>query len=134
MPKHVEGRKSITVRFADEEYEQLKLLSAKTHKSMAAIVREYTLQGLCGEVTESNIEFLAPIIREQTKCVIEPMMERMLSLQAKTCIQSSTAAYLAADAILKFVPAAQRTEVTESYEAARKKAVRYLKEKADISE
>lgn len=134
MPKHVDGRKSITVIYPDKEYEQLKILSAKTHKSMAAIVREYTLQGLCGEVTENNIEFLAPIIREQTKSVIEPMMERMLSLQAKTCIQSSTAAYLTADAILKFVPPAQRVEVKESYEAARKQAVIYLREKTDIRE
>ena len=134
MPKHVNGRKSITVLFTDKEYEQLKLLSAKTHKSMASIAREYTLQGLCGEVTENNIEFLAPIIREQTKSVIEPLMERMISLQAKTCIQAGTAAYLSAEAILKFVPPAQRAEVKEEYEAARKKAVIYMKEKTDTSE
>lgn len=133
MPKHVEGRKSITVRFLDEEYEQLKSLAAKKHTSMAAIAREYTLKGLCGEVTEDNIEFLAPIIREQIKSVLEPMMERMISLQAKTCIQASTAAYLSADAILKFVPVSQREEVRESYDTARKQALVYLKEKTNLN-
>ena len=47
----------------------------------------------------------------------------MIGLEAKSCIQSGTAAYLCAEAILKFVPPAQRAEVHESYDAARKKAV-----------
>lgn len=131
MPKAVSGRNPVTVIFTEEEYNQLKTLSAKTHKSMSAIVRDFTSKGLCGEVTENNIEFIAPIIREQARSVIEPMMERMISLTAKTCLQASTATYLSADAIYKFVPPAQRTEVKESYDAARKKAVTYMKSKTE---
>ena len=62
-------------------------------------------------------------IREQLTSILSPMMERMIGLEAKSCIQSGTAAYLCAEAILKFVPPAQRAEVHESYDAARKKAV-----------
>lgn len=134
MPKHVEGRRSITVRFTDEEYAQLKNVAAKTHQSMAAIAREYTLKGLCGEVTQDNIEFLVPIIREQVKSILEPMMERQISLTAKTCVQAGIAAYLSADAILKFVPPAQREEVADSYEAARKKSIQYLKGKVSLED
>lgn len=134
MPRAISGRNPVTVIFTEEEYNQLKRLSAKMHTSMSAIVRNFTLQGLCGEVTENNMEFIAPIIREQTRSVIEPMMERMISLTAKTCLQSSIASYLSADAIYKFVPPAQRTEVKESYEAARKKSVMYMKSKINYED
>lgn len=134
MPKYVQGRKSITVRFTDKEYDQLKTLSSKNHKSMSEIAREYTVKGLCGAVTEDNIDFLAPIIREQLQSVLDPKMERMIALQAKTCMQASVAAYLSADAILKFVPPSQRVEVKESYEAAQKKAIIYIKSKTDMNE
>lgn len=134
MPRSTPGRKSITSIFTEEEYEQIKILAAKKHTSMNNIVRDFVAQGLNGEVTENNIDYIAPIIREQLKSIIEPMMERMISLSAKGCIQSGTAAYLAADAILKFVPPAQREEVEICYEAARKKAVHYMKSKVNTEE
>lgn len=134
MPIKKSGRKTITVILTEDEYNQLKALSAKTHKSMSATARDFIIRGLNGEVTENNIEFLAPIIREQTKNVIEPMMERMISLAAKTCMQASIAAYLSADAILKFVPPAQRTSVEESYAAARKQAIVFTKSKVNMDE
>ena len=101
---------------------------------MSCIVRDFVTQGLNGQVTEDNIDFLAPIIRNQIKSVLEPMMERMIALEAKSCIQSGTAAYLSADAIYKFVPAEQREEVAESYEQAKKKAVLFMKGKVSIEE
>lgn len=134
MPRKVEGRKYITVEFTEEEYEQIKILAAKSNTSMNNVIRNFTAAGLNGTVTENNIDVLAPIIREQLKSVVEPMIERTISLNAKTCIQAGTAAYLCADTILKFVPPVQRTEVQESYEAARKKAVAFLKGKVDLSE
>ena len=134
MPKSVPGRKTLSVLLTDEEYEQVKLLAAKSNKSMSELARMYVNKGLCGEVTENNIEFLAPIIREQLQSILEPKMERMIALQVKTCIQASTASYLAADAILKFVPAGQRTEVKESYDAAKKQALLFVKSKTDLNE
>ena len=61
-------------------------------------------------------------------------MERQISLTAKTCVQAGTAAYLSADAILKFVPPAQREEVADSYEVARKKALQYMKGKVILDD
>lgn len=129
MPKRVEGRHTVTIRLADVEYENLKNVAAKTHQSMGAIARDYTIKGLSGEITQDNIEFLLPIIREQIRNIMEPLMERQIALTAKTCVQASTAAYLCADSILKFVPKEQRDEVRDSYEKARKKAVEYVKSK-----
>lgn len=134
MPKPKPGRHPVTVLLPDEEYEQLKLLSSMKHSSMSEEGRNFIIQGLNGQVTQNNLEFLAPVIREQLRTIIEPLMERQISLTAKTCVQAGTAAYLSADAILKFVPPAQREDVSDSYAAARKKAVQYLKGKVSIDE
>lgn len=129
MPKNVPGRKVLSVLLTDEEYEQVKILSSKMNTSMASIGRDFIIKGLSGEVTQNNMEFIVPIIREQVRNVIEPMMERQIALTAKTCVQAGTATYLCADAILKFVPKEQREEVRDSYEKARKQAVAYVKAK-----
>lgn len=134
VPRKVNGRKSITAEFTEEEYNQIKILAAKSDKSMNAVVREFVRQGLNGTVAENNLEVIVPVIREQVQSVMQPMMERMISLTAKTCVQAGTAAYLSADAILKFVPPTQREEVQDSYETARKKSVQYMKSKVNTEE
>lgn len=126
-----EDRKRISPTFDADTYDKIKAIAHKEGKDMSEVVRDWAIQGLNGTLVESNLEVLAPIIRDQLKVVLEPMLERIISLEAKTCIQSGTAAYLAADAILKFVPPAQRSEVQDSYEAARKKAVTYMKAKVN---
>ncbi len=92
MPRKKDGRKVISVILTDKEYEQIKLLAAKKHVSMAEIERQFTLQGLNGTLTQDNIEYIVPIIREQLTSILSPMMERMIGLEAKSCIQSGTAA------------------------------------------
>ena len=62
MPRKVPGRKSITVEFTEEEYEQIKILAAKSDKSMNAVVREFARQGLNGSVTENNLEVIVPVV------------------------------------------------------------------------
>lgn len=124
-----DDRKRINVSFDMETYDAIRVIAHKENRNMSDVVREWTIKGLNGDVTEKNMEVIAPIIRGQVREVMEPMMERMLSLSAKTCIQSGTAAYLSADAILKFVPKEQREEVRDSYEKARKHAVEYMRSK-----
>ena len=101
---------------------------------MGAIGRDYIIQGLNGNLTQDNLEFIAPIIREQLRSVLAPFVERLAKLTSKTCVQAGTAAYLSAEAILRFVPSELQLDVEEAYEAARKKAVRYLQGKADLTE
>lgn len=134
MPRRVPGRKSITAEFTEEEYNQIKILAAKSDRSMNAVVREFVKQGLNGNVTENNLEVITPVIREQVQAVMEPMMQRMIKLTAKTCIQAGTASYLCAESLVKFVPVEQRLEVKEAYDAARKKAVAYMKSPVNMEE
>lgn len=117
----------INVSFEAEAYEQIQLLAAKQHTSMSEVVRNWALQGLSGDLNADNIGLITNIIRTQLQDVMRPSFERLASLNAKTCVQSGTAAYLSAEAILKFVPAHRQQEVEESYELARKKAIAYLK-------
>lgn len=131
MPRYKEDRHVLNVLFTEEEYYNLKRYAAQTNQPMSSIAREFICQGLKGNLTEDNIDFLLPIIREQVKSVITPMIERLATMTAKTCVQSGAAAYLSAEALSSFVPIERQKEFIESYDAARKKAVQYLKRGSD---
>lgn len=122
----------ISVTLDRDSYDKVKIIAHKQNRDMSDLIREWTIQGMNGELTEKNLEIIVPVIREQIKNVIEPMLERSISLTAKTCIQAGTAAYLSADSILKFVPKEQREDVRESYEKARKQAIEYTRAKVKL--
>lgn len=125
----------IYVTFDDETYKQIELIADKRHCSMSAVCRLFIQDGLNGDLTKSNIDFVSSIIREQLKIVLRPSVERLAALSAKTCMQASTSAYLNAEAIAKFVPVELQMDVQNSYNAARKKAVKYIKQRPeDIDE
>lgn len=127
MPRYSDERHALQVLFTKEEYENLKRYAALSDKSMSTVVREFTEKGLTGTLTENNIDFLTPIIREQLKSIMDAKVERLASLMAKTCIQAGAAAYLSAEALSSFVPSQYQRNFADAYEAARKKAVQYLK-------
>jgi hypothetical protein len=133
-PKRKYTSPRINVAFEPEIYEQIEKLAAKQHKSMSEVVRNWSHQGLAGEINRENIGIITDIIRTQLEDVLRPHYNRLASLNAKTCIQSGTAAYLAAEAILKFVPAARQQEIGESFELARKKSIAYMKGKVNEDE
>lgn len=127
MPRHSDKRQVLQILFTKEEYENLKKYAALSDTSMSNAVREFTRRGLAGELTEKNIDFLTPIIREQLKSILDVKIERLAAMTAKTCIQAGTAAYLSAEALNSFVPIQHQREFIDSYDAARKKAIQYLK-------
>lgn len=127
MPRYKENRHPLQVLFTVEEFENLQRYAAKSNKSMSEVAREFVSQGLTGNLTQDNVDFLTPLIREQLKSVLTPMLERVSSLQAKACIQAGAAAYLSAEALASFVPISQQKDFLEAYEAARKKAVQYMR-------
>lgn len=134
MPRIVPGRKSITTIFTEVEYENVKILAAKNNTSMNEIVREFVISGLNGTLSQQNIDFLVPIIREQLSSILDPAINRLTSLSAKTCVQAGAAAYLSAEALNSFVPPDKSQDFVEAYESARKKSVAYLRGNADLSD
>lgn len=127
MPRRKENRHAVQVLFTTEEYENLKRYAALRNTSMSSCVREFSTQGLRGELTQENIDFLTPIIRSQLKSVVDIQADRIAALVVKTCIQAGAAAYLSAEALNSFVPEPYRKSFLEAYEAARKKALKYMK-------
>lgn len=120
-------RERITITLDKATYTQIKNIADKNHTSISEAVRRYLDAGLNGSLSESNIDYISNIIREQLRIVMQPSIERLAALSAKTCIQASTAAYLTAETIARFVPVELQEDVQQVYEDARKKGVRYTK-------
>lgn len=117
----------VYVTFDETEYEQIQNISHQTGDSMSDIVRSWAVQGLNGELNVKNINMITKIIRAELEGLLNVHTNRLAAISSKTCIQAGTAAYLSAEAILKFVPPAEQMNVEISYEQARKKAVAFLK-------
>ena len=134
MPRRKDNLHPIQVLFTEDEYEDLKRYAALERKSMSTVIREFSSKGIRGELTEENIDFLTPIIRTQLKSIMDVQFERMATMVAKTCIQAGTAAYLSAEALNSFVPVQHQRAFMDAYEAARKKAVGYMKVSSNLQD
>lgn len=125
-------RPRVYVTLTPAVHKQIKDMARKSHRSTSDIMRELVEKGLDLEVTQQNLDYMSIFLREQLGDVMRPYMDRIISLQSKTCIQAGAAAYLSAETIRKFVPSEEQMEVLEAYEAARKKAVEYTRRKIDM--
>lgn len=131
MARKKENRKVLSILVTDEEYENVQKLAAKRNISMSQLGRDFINQGMNGQLTESNIEFLAPLLRNIIRDVSAPQVERLAKMISKTCIISATATYLTADAVYKWVPPEQRQEVNKSFDRAFQQGVLYNKNKVN---
>ena len=120
-------RERVTVTLDRVTPNQLKNIADKNHISISEVMRRYVEAGLNGNLAEENINYISTIIREQLRIVMQPSIERLAALSAKTCIQASAAAYLTAETIARFVPVELQEDVASVYEDARKKGVKYTK-------
>lgn len=114
----------------EECYIELEKLAAKRGCTIQDIIRESINKNLSNNYAVDNIDLITNIIREQLTMIINPAVNRLAALSSKTCVQSATAAYLTAETINKFVPEKYQEEYLDVYEAARKKAVSYTKQKS----
>lgn len=126
--------KRINVTFEVSDYEQIRNLAHKEGRTMSEIVREAAIDNLTVRINAENIDMITQIIREQLRAVLKPDIERLAALSAKTCVQSSTAAYLTAETISKFVPLQEQENFRDCYDKARKKGVEYTRRKLDHEE
>lgn len=127
-------RERVTVTLDRVTHNQLKNIADKNHISISEVMRRYVEAGLNGNLAEENINYISTIIREQLRIVMQPSIERLAALSAKTCIQASAAAYLTAETIARFVPVELQEDVASVYEDARKKGVRYTKSRVSDEE
>lgn len=125
-------RYSITL--TPDMYQQLKNIAAKKNCSVGEVCRTFIQEGLNGNLSQANIDFILPLMRSEIKNVLQPGIERLAALSAKSCMQSGTAAYLCAETLANYVPLSQQREFEEAYNAARKKAAKDIKRNIDSDE
>lgn len=124
----------LTVTLDDENYLQIQNIAHKQGKSMSEILRTAAMESLTVSINVENIDMITDIIRTQLRDILQPSVERLATLSAKTCVQAAAAAYLAAEAIGKFVPPAQQEDVVEAYNQARRKGVEYTRRKSETND
>lgn len=124
-------RHRISVTFDDDTYKQIKNIADRNGVSIAEVVRKNNEEILSGQLSKDNINWISRIIRQELKSILERYFERIIALQAKTCIQAGAAAYLSAEALASFVPDSLQKDFLDAYEAARKKAIKYTRDHSD---
>ena len=130
MPKKkIETRKRVNLTLELSTYNELEKLAAARQITIPDLIREHIDQGMTINYEIENLDFITGIIREQLSAILIPTMNRIAALQSKTCIQAATSAYLNAEVINKFVPEKYQEEYLDVYEAARKKAIAYTRNK-----
>lgn len=117
----------LTITVEPETYKQITNMAHTEHKDISKIGRALLEDALNTKVCQENIDFLSHIIRDQLAATMDLYMERDLRLLSKTCMQASTAAYLCAETLNRFVPEGKRMDYATAYEKAQKKALLYLK-------
>jgi len=128
--KKVKDRKRINLTLEMNTFKEVEKLASKRGDSAQDVMREFISQGLCNNYCVENIDLIMDIMRTQLISIIDPAVNRMAALSSKAAVQSATAAYLTAETIAKFVPVERQEEFLDTYEAARKKGVAYVKGKS----
>ncbi len=123
------GRHRINVTFDNETFEKIQLISMKMNISMSELIRLWSMEALSGELGRENLDVITKIIREQIGSILQPGIERLAALGAKTCTMAATSTYLTAETISSFVPEHKQRDVEEVYNKARVKGVMYTKQK-----
>lgn len=112
-------------------YDLINLIAAKKKCSNSEILRELVNNSLQVNALNANMDLIAEIVRNEILTALKPSVERLASLEAKTCMASATAMYLSAEALEKFVAPTDRVQMQEAYSMARKKAASYTRGKED---
>lgn len=115
----------INVTLDEDTYMQIKAIADKNDISLSEVVRQWTYEGLNGQVSADNLNLITRIIREQLSSILNPKIERLAALSAKTCTISATATFLTAETINKFVPPGKTEDMKTVYEKAKQKGILY---------
>lgn len=119
----------VNVTFSEKDFEELNKLEKMTGKKKSEIVREFYFKGLQIDGANEGLGIIAEVIHEQLKSILDPQVERLASISAKSAITSATSMYLNAQALVDFVPKEKQKEFVEVYEKARLKGIAYVKKR-----
>ena len=123
--------KRFMVSVDDKTYETIQNIVDATGDSQSEVVRKLIEKGLAKEWADSNTDLLSQIIRQQLEVVMKPHVERLAALSSKGGHMAATATFLNVQALMDLVPTDRKKDVRTMYDSARKKAVEYMKTKAE---
>jgi len=123
-----ERTEQVTVKFRKRDYESLKLLSAKTHKPMAELIRNYVDRGMNTDKTKNDIDFIRTQIREELRYVMDGYMNRLIKLLIKIGTMAVSMCYFTSKLLFityrsKFK---DKADYDEMFTDAKKKAAAFL--------
>lgn len=120
----------VKVTFNDDDFKELLELESKTGKKKAEIVREFYFKGKQLIAANESIDLITEILDERLRAILNPQVERIVSIAVKGAIMSSTSTFLNAQALVDFVPNDKKRDFSEAYNKARLKGIAYVKNKS----
>lgn len=126
--------KRISVTITDEQEKNITNIAKARECSKADVIREIIDRGLSAELNEENIKFVSEILEKKMEQILEPHIERLVSISEKGAIMSSTSTFLNAQALADFVAPDKRRDLKVTYDKARLKGVAYVKGRVSDTE
>ena len=121
----------VTFRLPNHTYKELEAIAKNRDESLAFIIRAYVSKGMAKDYTDDSKDTITSIVRTTIKAELKPSVERLARISSKAGHMAATATFLNVQALMDLVPKENRKDVRELYDRARKKAVSYMKMKAE---
>ncbi|SFR11683.1 ribbon-helix-helix protein, CopG family [Desulfoscipio geothermicus] len=117
----------------DEELDSLlKALAARRGETVSEVVRRLLKTSLGNEAAVDGVDVVAAALTKVIRRELKPVEDRMAKLTAKSAIAGATGLYLNYFVIQQALGPKLTKSAKEVYEAARVKAVAYLKESPPV--
>lgn len=114
------------IRLDKELDDQLNALAVRRGESKAELCRKLLRQAVAQESAQDAIDPLLVAIRQAMGDVMKPHVERLAKINAKTAVSAATSMYMNTQVYEEFGKDARTL-----YEAARKRAVAFVKQPND---
>jgi predicted DNA-binding protein len=116
--------KAVTIRFKKDTYEKLQILSQQRGEPVAVVVRRMVEEFVANEMAVAAVDVVATMLRKTIRSELKLTEDRLAKLAAKAATAAATSMYLNTQALRDL----GKHDALELYQAARKKAVAYLRE------
>ena len=119
--------KPIRIRVGESLERDLKALAERRGESMAECTRRLLRQGVMQESANEALDPVLAAVRQAMRDVLKQVEDRLAKINAKAAIAAATAMYTNIEVVGQF----GKVDVRTLHEAARKKAVAFVKTPTD---
>lgn len=130
MPKKTTDKHTaayIPYRCSQSTYEAIEKIAVVQRKTRVQVVRELVEAGLVATGYKQDEEYLAKLIQESVKVVLQPSVERLASISAKAAQISGASFFMGVFASRLMLPPGEQDLIDQAAAQARKMGVEYLK-------